>query len=219
MGNEREINRIIHRTKTRSGDIPKLLNMDINTFNKLDTTQLKKVVKILASEGNKRMSEILNAGETTPATRKAKMSGGWFSSNVKPKKNNTDLNALRSEYMRVKSYLESETGTLAGHIKVKDEVIKTLRTVHGINVSGDNYSDLWRIYDKIKETDPKAANQDLKYRVINRINEMLKERRRKEIEDFIEEIRDAMQDIYEEYIEEEDIGKGVSDFFDGFEDL
>lgn len=89
--------------------IKQLTRIHAATINKMDEATLRAVVTRLSSAANKRIQRIEEKGITTPATREAERGGGRFSAKGK------NLNQLRSEYKRVKSFLKSETSTLKGY--------------------------------------------------------------------------------------------------------
>ena len=203
----RKLDRIFNTKRRRKSDIKMLLNLDAKTFDKLDADKMRKIVNILAKEANKRISEFKKVGEESPATRSVEKSGGRFSSA------NKNLNALRSEYIREKNYFESKTGEIHQYHKFQDTVIDTLEADHNIYLTRDNWGELWRTYDKVKELNPKAAHLEIKYKVINVINEMIIEGK-KSGDEIVLEVKNKAKDIYEDYMKEESKKPSVSKFFD-----
>ena len=132
-----------------------ILNMDINTFNKLNASDLRKVVGRLVSAGNKRLRSFERANERSPATRHVAKSGGKFSTKGK------DLNALRSEYTRAKNFMQAKTGTRKGWKQVKRETIAGLKK-HGVEIAESKFDDIWTAYEDLKELSPEVANRGLK---------------------------------------------------------
>lgn len=105
--------------------IKHLTRLHAATINKMDESTLRAVVTRLSSAANKRIQRIEDKGITTPATREAERGGGRFSAKGK------NLNQLRSEYKRVKSFLKSETSTLKGYkdfAKRFEEKLQKVRT-------------------------------------------------------------------------------------------
>lgn len=186
--------------------IQDILNMDIETFNKLNTSDLRKVVGRLVSAGNKRLRSFEKAGESSPATRYIEKSGGVFSTKGK------DLNALRSEYVRAKNFLESKTGTRKGWENSKREVIKGLKK-NGVEMSVDQFNDVWKAYEDLKELSPDVANKGLKYAVLKDIADMVTDSN-KSAEEIANSIHENISKIYEEQAELENDSDGVSGFFE-----
>lgn len=185
--------------------IKDILNMDIETFNKLNTSDLRKVVGRLVSAGNKRLRSFEKVGESSPATRNVGKSGGVFSTRAK------DLNALRSEFVRAKNFLESKTGTIKGWRETKKEIIKGLKK-YGVEMSESQFNDVWRAYDDLKELSPDVANKGLKYTVLKDIADMVNDTN-KSAEEIALTLNNNISKIYEEQVDLYDT-KGISDFFE-----
>lgn len=104
-----------------------IMNMGIKQFNKLTEPELRKVVGRLVSASNKRIRRMESSGIETPALRKVNKSGGVFS--VKDK----NLNQLRSEFSRAKSFLQSPTSSIKGYKEVQKKTVEGLKK-QGIDV-------------------------------------------------------------------------------------
>lgn len=177
-----------------------VMNMDINTFNSLKTSDLKKVVGRLVSAGNKRLRSFERVGESSPSTRYVARSGGAFS--VKGK----NINELRAEYVRAKNFLQSKTGSRKGWKQVKKETADSLKK-QGVNVTPEQLNKMLEAYEDLKEIDPSVSNKNMKYRVLDEISEMVDGY---DVDDIIKIMRNRMTEIYEET---EENNNGVSEFF------
>lgn len=186
--------------------IQDIMNMDINTFNKLSTSELRKVVGRLVSAGNKRLRSFEKAGESSPSTRYVEKSGGKFSTKGK------DLNALRAEYTRAKTFLQSKTGTRRGWKKVKKETISGLKK-YGVEMNEDQFEGVWQAYEDLKELSPEVANRGLKYSVLKDIADMVTDPN-KSADEIATALHDNLSKIYEEQAELNDEFTGVSGFFE-----
>lgn len=109
--------------KVEGKSIKQLMRLRPSTISKMDAATLGKVVTRLSSAANKRARRIAAKGISTPATRQMERSGGKFSSKGK------DINELRTEYKRVKSFLKSETSTIKGYTKFAERFEKKLQKV------------------------------------------------------------------------------------------
>lgn len=185
--------------------IQDIMDMDINTFNKLNTSDLRKVVGRLVSAGNKRLRSFERAGESSPSTRYVERSGGHFSTRGK------DLNALRSEYMRAKTFLQSKTGTRRGWKKVKKETISGLRN-YGIEINESQFDDVWQAYEELKELSPEVASRGMKYSVLKDVADMVTDDD-KSADEIAIALHDNLSRIYEEQAALDDV-EGVSGFFE-----
>lgn len=186
--------------------IQDILNMDINTFNKLNTSDLRKVVGRLVSAGNKRIRSFERAGESSPATRYVERSGGVFSTKGK------DLNSLRAEYTRAKNFLQSKTGTRKGWTKTKRETIKSLRK-QGVEMSEKQFDKVWKAYEDLKELSPEVANRGLKYSVLKDVADMATDES-KSADEIAAALNENLSRIYEEQAGLEYDVDGVSGFFE-----
>ena len=183
-----------------------ILNMDINTFNKLNTSEMRKVVGRLVSAGNKRIRSFERAGESSPATRHVAKSGGMFSTKGK------DLNALRAEYTRAKNFLQSKTGTLKGRKQVKKETISGLKK-QGVEMSESQFEDVWKSYEDLKELSPEVANRGLKYSVLKDVADMVADTD-KSADEIAMALHENLSQIYEEQAGLNNGVDGVSEFFE-----
>lgn len=183
-----------------------ILNMDINTFNKLSVSDLRKVVGRLVSAGNKRLRSFEKAGESSPATRHVEKSGGKFSTKGK------DLNALRAEFTRAKNFLQAKTGTRKGWKQTKKEVISGLKK-QGVEMSESQFNDVWQAYENLKELSPEVANRGLKYTVLKDIADMVTDRE-KSADEIATALHENLSRIYEDQEGMDNGLDGVSGFFE-----
>ena len=183
-----------------------ILNMDNATFNKLSTSDMRKVVGRLVSAGNKRLRSFERAGESSPATRHVAKSGGSFSTKGK------DLNALRSEYTRAKNFLQSKTGTRKGWKQVKKETISGLKK-HGVQMNEKQFDKVWKAYEDLKELSPEVANRGLKYSVLKDVADMVIDDN-KSADEIATAIHENLSQIYEQQAGLENGVDGVSGFFE-----
>lgn len=183
-----------------------ILNMDINTFNKLNMSDLRKVVGRLVSAGNKRLRSFERAGESSPATRHIAKSGGAFSTKGK------DLNALRAEYSRAKNFLQSKTGTRKGWKQMKKETIQGLKK-RGVEVTESQFNDFWKAYEDLKEMSPEVANRGLKYSVLKDVADMVTDTD-KSADEIATALHENLSQIYEEQAGLNNGVDGVSGFFE-----
>ena len=148
-----------------------IMNMDIRKFNKLTEPELRKVVGRLVSASNKRIRRMESAGIETPALRKVNKSGGVFS--VRDK----NLNQLRSEFVRAKSFLQSPTSSIKGYKETQKKTIEGLKK-QGIDVKQEVIDSLTPgMTKKDKQTFIKSVGGKKEFNKIveNEINKKLSE--------------------------------------------
>lgn len=183
-----------------------ILNMDNKTFNSLNTSDMRKVVGRLVSAGNKRLRSFERARESSPATRHVAKSGGAFSTKGK------DLNALRAEYTRAKNFLQAKTGTRKGWKQVKKETITGLKK-QGVEMTEQQFNDVWKAYEDLKELSPEVANRGLKYSVLKDVADMVTDTN-KSADEIATALHENLSSIYEEQAGLEHGVDGVSGFFE-----
>lgn len=166
------------------------LNIPMENFNKMDKDEMSYILKKLAPVANKRYAEFERRGERSPAYRYVERSGGRFSAKAKT------LNQQRQEFIRIKGFLESETGTVKGWSKVKAKTVKSLGKM-GINVTSQQFDDLWESYEKLKELDRTVASHGMKYSVLKDISNQLKDTT-KSPEEIAVGMKNRINEIYEE---------------------
>ena len=179
-----------------------LLGMPYDTFIRLNYTELRQTVNRLASTANKRLATFEKRGVSSPAVWRVQQSGGRFGPRGK------DINALRAEYARVRSFIESKTSTIKGIKKVETETIKKLKA-KGIEVTRDKVAELWEAYERIKERNPSVVARTLKYNTLQDVAELLNDNL--SLDDIVEKLTNDMEAIYERGAN--DGFKGVGDFF------
>lgn len=185
--------------------IKDLLAMDLKEFNRLNRKDLADVVGRLVSAGNKRYRRLVEAGKITPAVEKLRKSGGVLSAKGK------NLNELRKEFSRAKSFLQDQTSTKRGYEKVKKETSKKLKKAaeewrkKGVNISDENVEDFIRAYEMLKEIDQAADYFMIRYEVQAELADKIEAGIN--IHDAVEQMKERIHDIYEENIWEEEYDK------------
>ena len=190
-----------NRSYVKGKSTKDLLNMGWDAFNALKPSELRQVVSRLADAGNKRLKRL---GKTvTPATEQVKRSGGKFTTKGK------DEMQLRTEYARIRAFLENPTSTKAGYEKLKKEMKDKGFDPGGL---GDDEAMLWRLYNRLSELDPnfkKLPPSDRK-RIIEAELELHPEFTE---EEHLEYLLNMMKETYEDLQRErQDID--LSDFFE-----
>lgn len=176
----------------RVSQLNKILNYSPDKVMSMSRSDLADAVSKMASAGNKRLVRFKKKNITTPATAYIKKHGGKFSVAGK------NVSELREEYLRVKGFLESETGTIKGYRRWESKVASTLekstakydvvinpKTGEKMKVkieSGIDYNSLterqkrifWKAYAKLEELD-QANVYGAKYKTsVNQIYQAVK---------------------------------------------
>lgn len=149
-------------------DVERILAMDTEEFQKLNTQQLRQATQILASAANKRIVRMTEAGHESPALANLREAG---SDRITTK--GKDFNALRTEFVRARHFLNAETSTLRGWVKVLNQTKNTLYSKHGIEVDVNTLGTTLRAYSELKKLDPSVKSKLLRYSAIEAIDNMI----------------------------------------------
>lgn len=132
--------------------IDDIMNKDWNDLAKLNLADLKALTQRLVSASNKRLKrlESSNVGDYSSALQGRKKSGGRFSTKGK------NINELRSEFRKAKSFLKSKTSTITGTRKVINTMSKKI-TGSGLDKVGGfkserTYKRFWNLYHDLEQT-------------------------------------------------------------------
>lgn len=132
--------------------IDDIMNKDWNDLAKLNLTDLKALTQRLVSASNKRLKrlESSNVGDYSGALQRRKKSGGRFSTKGK------NINELRSEFRKAKTFLKSKTSTITGTRKVINTMSKKI-TGSGLDTIGGfkserTYKRFWNLYHDLEQT-------------------------------------------------------------------
>lgn len=168
--------------------IESIMSLSNKYLSSLSRKELSKIVSRLASASNKRIVRFERRNETSPAYEQVKKSGKF---SVRGK----DINALKKEFLRAKSFLSSETSTIKGATKVRKEVQRKLQE-KGVIITNEQYTKFFKVYEKLKELDSSVSDKLMKYKVFEEINNELDDK--KNIDEITLNIYDKLKDIYEE---------------------
>lgn len=182
-----------------------ILNMDEEAFNKLNLGDLRKVVGRLVSAGNKRIRSFEKSGASSPAYRQVTRSGGAFSTKGK------NLNQLRAEYVRAKSFLTAKSGSKREWEKIKHKEINTLRKM-GIDINEQTFDKFWKTYERLKESSPEVGEKKFKYEVLKEISRRTK--KGQSIRKISNDIQKDLTKVYERLQEAESETTGTASFFE-----
>ena len=193
--------------------IDELINLDIGDISKLNRAELAKVVSQLGSAANKRVKRFEQKGIETPATKGLQRSGGNIS--VKGK----NINQLRSEYVRAKTFLSAKTSTSKGFKTVKKQFEKRI----GGALTPEETKKFWSAYNKLSEIEPRFLQLYGSDRMQQYLRDEIVQNPGKESDDLALSGKSVLQQSYEqiekEYAEKEDGINGTSDFFELGEDF
>ena len=140
--------------------VQQILDLSIETVNKMTAAELKKNVQILASAANKRLARLgsTEIGKVAPAYLSAAKrsytgaAGGKFGTAGKSR------NQLLNEYKAVKSFLQMKTSSVSAWKAVRKKSYERA----GLPLTDDAEKEImfWRLYRKIEELFPEMKTSE-----------------------------------------------------------
>lgn len=186
-------------------NISEIMEMDWNEIRGLGRKELAKLTSQLSSAANKRIKRFAEKGEVSPAVRYAEKAGHF---SVAGK----NLNQLRSEYVRAKTFLQQETSTVRQWERVKTETVKTLSDM-GVEIPREDIGEVMKVYGKVKSEFPDLTDSQIYAPAIQQIYEQMQEG--VDSGEIINDARNMMIQGYENRERDNNDFNtgGVSDFF------
>lgn len=123
--------------------IEDFLNLSVGDVQTMNRSDLAKITSVLGSAVNKRIKRFEQSDISTPATAGIQRSGGNIS--VKGK----NVNELRKEFNRAKTFLTAKTGSRKGFQSYQKEIEKRVGVM-----TPDESKEFWSAYRKLEEINP-----------------------------------------------------------------
>ena len=170
--------------------------------------EMRAAVRSMQKVVGARMSRLTKGGYQSQAAR-------YMEERGKISTKGKDLNQLRAEFKRAKTFLQARTSTVTGVKKVMTEYTKGLQDA-GISVTKGQAAQIFQAIDKIKTSDPKAAGKGMKYALARAMS--MEADDGKSAEDYAMQFGEKLDEIYQEQAaaEQEFLSGGVSGYFDPF---
>lgn len=174
-------------------------NLTQEDFLQLSTKELKSYLKQAASVANARIQYAKTVHQKSgldysPAVRAWKESGGVRFGRTRGK----DLNQLRREFVRTKTFLESKTSKMMEWRQTIERTQNALKASGIQTGSAGDLSKLWNAYEKLKKLDPAVAAKELKYNVLEEITQEIDADPEKSTDEIASEVFERLTEIYEE---------------------
>lgn len=134
-----------------------ILNIDLDTFNKLNEKELRTLTSRLVSAGNKRIRRLEEHDINSPAIQGLGKDNSFsiiLPKNIKPEQR---VNKLREEFARARSFLTSETSTIGGYKKfVKRTKQRIASELHLTYKTVDEKLNVGRMFDLLHKAQEKG---------------------------------------------------------------
>lgn len=107
-----------------------ILDIDLDTFNRMNERELRSVTSRLVSAANKRIRRLKKHNINSPAIQKLGKDGSFSTILPKDVDKKQNVNKLRGIFSNIRSFLTSETSTISGYKKfvkrTKERIAKEL---------------------------------------------------------------------------------------------
>jgi len=184
-------------TKPKSTPLDMINKRTLEQFNKLGKSTLQKEVSYLSKEVEKRIKELEKQGlKSTPVSKF--LSGGKIGDYDK-----NDLKSLRTEYMRLRSFLLDKRTTVQGE-KIHREKIKAGLFGSGVLLKDKIFDEFFEIYDKAEELFNQAFDNSYKYELMKYTSFLLENNKGEtDINDLAQSVRSYAERLYKQKTVEE----------------
>ena len=158
----------------RGKSVEQITDIPWKELEKLTESQLRTVVGRLVSAGNKRMRRMeASAMKGSEDAQFMFVQGGKMGTynQLKFSTVGKDKQQLLEEFKRARSFMKSETSSLSGQKRIRKKSLEGLRNA-GVdigNLSPANYDRFWKAYEKLKELNPKIAEKNFKYEILEKM--------------------------------------------------
>ena len=125
-----------------------ILDIDLDTFNRLNESELRKLTSRLVSAGNKRIRRLKKHNINSPAMQQLGKETTFSTKLPKTTSKQQRVNKLRSEFARARSFLTSETSTIGGYKSFVKRTKKRIAQELGISEKVvDKKLNIGRLFD------------------------------------------------------------------------
>lgn len=186
--------------------ISDIMNMDIDSFNKLNEKDLRAYTSRLVSASNKRIRALNKKGIDSPAVRSLGTRTGFSVKLPKGTDKTQRVNKLRQEFSKARKFLSMQTSTIRGAKAHHKKVIETIESGLGRKLTGENISQAFSILHKAQELgiiDSKRGSKgSLQAREI--VFDILQDNPEISENDFLDKINERYDEWYQDYDDETD---------------
>ena len=127
-----------------------IMNIDINTFNKMGESDLRRITSRLVSASNKRIRKLEQHEIVSPAYSSLGTSGVRFSTKLPKGIDRTQrVNALRQEFSRARGFLSMKTSTISGYNKYIKELKEDIAESMGVSSKEIKNVNMTKVYETL----------------------------------------------------------------------
>ena len=191
--------------------ITDILNIDLDSFNSLNESQLRALTSRLVSASNKRIRRLEKHDINSPAIQGLGSNKSFSTKLKKTTPKNQRINQLRSEFARIRTFLTSQTSTIKGFNKFVKDTRKRLAKETGLSEKDIKNIDVNKVFDKLHELQQKGYVSSYRgskgsLQARNKLFEIAKEYPDLDADELADYLFDELEEAYE------------SDIYDDLED-
>lgn len=198
--------------------ITDIMNIDLDTFNRLNESELRAVTSRLVSAGNKRIRRLQSKNINAPALQglgKEKTFSTKLSSEVSKQQR---INKLRSEFARARTFLSSETSTIGGYKKFVRKTKQRIANELNMSVKDvDKKLNVGKMFDLLHKAQERGIVSSYRgskgsEQARNIIAEILIDKPDASEEDIMDWLQEQSDELYEDQEELEEFEDDTEEF-------
>lgn len=198
--------------------ITDIMNIDLDTFNRLNESELRAITSRLVSAGNKRIRRLQSKNINAPALQglgKEKTFSTKLSSEVSKQQR---INKLRSEFARARTFLSSETSTIGGYKKFVRKTKQRIANELNMSVKDvDKKLNVGKMFDLLHKAQERGIVSSYRgskgsEQARNIIAEILIDKPDASEEDIMDWLQEQSDELYEDQEELEEFEDDTEEF-------
>lgn len=198
--------------------ITDIMNIDLDSFNRLNESELRAVTSRLVSAGNKRIRRLQSKNINAPALQglgKEKTFSTKLSSEVSKQQR---INKLRSEFARARTFLSSETSTIGGYKKFVRKTKQRIANELNMSVKDvDKKLNVGKMFDLLHKAQERGIVSSYRgskgsEQARNIIAEILIDKPDASEEDIMDWLQEQSDELYEDQEELEEFEDDTEEF-------
>lgn len=131
--------------------INQIMDIDIETFNRMGERELRNITSRLVSASNKRIRRLEKNQIVSPAYRSLGTNTRFSTKLPKNIDKRQRVNALRQEFARARSFLTMKTSTIKGYEKLQKEIVSEIEQQTGFKLKKGQVSTIYDVLHKAQE--------------------------------------------------------------------
>lgn len=140
--------------------INQIMDIDIDTFNRMGERELRNITSRLVSASNKRIRRLEKNQIVSPAYRSLGTNTRFSTKLPKNIDKRQRVNALRQEFARARSFLSMKTSTIKGYNTLQKEIVSEIEQQTGLKLKKGQVTKIYDVLHKAQERGDVPINFD-----------------------------------------------------------